>query len=163
MESESSILAQRRERLAQYINNVGKRNTPERLFVLEAAESLPPHFNAEQLCAAVAKNGNRLSLATIYNTLALLVECRILVRHNFFASSSVYELAPVRHHHLVCRSCGRIKDFRDTAFDNFMRGKRFTRFQPDGFSLTVFGICSTCARKAAKPVKNKNNNNHNIK
>lgn len=155
MESDSSTLTERRRLLAQYLAAAGKRNTPERIMVLEGAESLPPHFSADELCRAVAAAGNRLATATIYNTLALLVECNILVQHNFFQGCAVYEFAPVRHHHTVCRECGRVKDFRDTAFDAFMRRKRFATFEPEGFSLTVYGICSTCVRKAKKQNRKK--------
>ena len=60
------------------------------------------------------------------------------------------------HTHLICTTCGRVKEVKDTNFAAFMNARRFNAFNTDHYSLYVYGTCSSCARKSRR-VKAENN------
>ena len=83
---------------------IGKkhRKTPERYAILERVYSHDGHFNAELLYNAM-QSDYRVSLATVYNTLELLLECKLVVKHQFGDQIAQYEktFGTVMHNHLV--------------------------------------------------------------
>ena len=89
-----------------------------------------------------------MSRATLYNTIHLLVEAQLVRRHVFDGLQVQYEKAGnTPHSHLICTSCGKLKEVRDPNFIAFMNARKFTAFTTDYYSLYVYGTCSTCARK----------------
>ncbi len=144
--------------LAEYLERTGRRRTPERFAILDCALSLPGHFNSEQILNALEKDGKHVALATVYNTLELLVDCGVVIRHRFNDNCTTFEVAQTgtSHHHLICTRCGRVKESRDQSLLNYMELKRYPSFTPQYFSLTVYGVCSSCMRKMkAKTNKSK--------
>lgn len=142
--------------LSEYLERTHRRRTPERFTILSAAESLKGHFSVERLCRVLEKDGERIARATVYNTVEMFLEAGILASRCFDGSTTVYELAGEAHHHLVCSKCGRVKDVRDPALDEYLRTRRYSAFTPAQFSLTVHGVCSACARRAKAGTKKVN-------
>jgi Fur family ferric uptake transcriptional regulator len=92
-----------------------------------------------------------VSRATLYNTIQLLVEAQLVRRHVFEGLQVQYEKAGATpHSHLICTSCGKVKEVRDANFISYMNARKFTAFTTDFYSLYVYGTCSTCARKMKK-------------
>lgn len=134
--------------LAEYLRSNGKRCTPERYMVLASAEGMTGHFTVDELCARLEADNRRVAVATVYSTLQILAECGLVRRLRIDDDAMRYEVTPGNHHHLVCMRCGKIKDMRDPLLDEQLRSRRFSAFVPVQFSLSVYGICSACARKA---------------
>ena len=139
------------------------RQTPERLAILNGALEMPAHFSPADIARSLDKAGTRYSLTTVYTTLNLLVEAKILRRVTFDDRAALYERAPLLggnsrtrkpHHHLVCTSCGRISETRepDLPLDTIKTsiGKNAAGFEPAEISLTVYGLCARCVRQAAR-------------
>jgi Fur family ferric uptake transcriptional regulator len=111
--------------------------TPERRDILQHIFSAHTHFEVDDLHARLREAGHRVSKATVYRTVARLVECGIL-RSSVAPSGSTsafYELAygqATQHEHLECEQCGRVFEVTDPALLGHLR-----RISLDmGFELT---------------------------
>ena len=133
-----------------YLATHQHRKTPERYAILEQIYT-QGHFNAELLYNAMQKD-YRVSLATIYNTLDLLLECKLIVKHQFGDQLAQYEktFGTNIHHHLICTQCGKIKEFSDKNIKAAIQAKHFQTFQMSHYSLYIYGICSKCLKKKKK-------------
>ncbi len=134
------------ERFKGFLQEKKYFRTPERLLILEEVLRIKGHFTAEDLQKRLTDGRTRVAKATVYNTLPLLVESGILHGEVFSGLKTTYELSSEPHHHLVCRSCGAIKDIKDLNIDRIIKSRRFSGFSPEGFSLQVYGLCSKCKR-----------------
>lgn len=118
--------------------------------IVGRAMRLTGHFTIETLHAAVESDDYHISLATVYNTVQLMVDSGLVRRHSFSANKAEYErVNPVgsSHIHLVCTTCGKIKEVKRQDVANNLQAIKFTSFHADYVDLTVYGICSRCARK----------------
>jgi Fur family ferric uptake transcriptional regulator len=138
------------ETLTRYLKSSGKhRTTPERYAVLDAVLQSQGHFNAESLYYRMISNGVKISKATVYNTLELLLECGLVSKYRFAESISRYEKAfgIPHHHHMICLECGEIIEFVNDKLEriqNDMCGEK--EFTPQSSSLQIFGTCSKCKK-----------------
>ena len=92
------------------------------LLIAERALSMPGHFSATELWGALGERG--ASVTTVYRTLELLAEAGLVRRCNLAGTSgAIYEsyLGRRRHGHLVCRSCGRVIEFRSRDLEEELR------------------------------------------
>ena len=90
-----------------------------------------------------------MNQATVYRSLDVFVQAGIARRIDLKADFAYYELAdPQDHHHLVCRSCGRVEDFHGCDFPRLARhalarSKNFRTIEDH--SLELFGLCKACS------------------
>ena len=103
--------AQAREILDQYLESNLHRKTPERYAILDAVFSMRGHFTLEELGAALERKNFRVSRATLYNTIHLFLELRLVVRHSL-VDGTKYEASSSNenHVHQVCTVCGRVTE-----------------------------------------------------
>ena len=106
------------------------------------------HLSAEEVHRQLADNQSKVSLATIYRTLRLLVEMDFLQELELRDGGSRFELADeehIHHHHLVCVRCGRTEEFENEPVLQAGRDacKQFD-FELIDSSLNVRGICPAC-------------------
>ena len=91
------------------------------------------------------KNQNyRVSRATVYNTLELLVNCDLIVRHQFDQKLAQYEKSYgyKQHDHLICADCSKVIEFCDPRIQQIknMMGD-ILKFNITNHSLTLYGNC----------------------
>ncbi len=129
----------------EYLKKHQHRKTPERYAILERICQHEGHFDADLLYQSM-QSDYRVSLATIYNTLELLLSCRLIIKHQFGGQLAQYEKAfgNNTHHHLVCTNCGKVKEFSDKQMRTSIQNKKFAHFQSTHYSLYVYGLCSKC-------------------
>lgn len=155
-----------RQILTAYLEQSNHRRTPERYAILDAIYSINGHFSLEQLEHKLIEANFRVSRATLYNALRLFIALRLVVRHNFQAGT-MYEASynNVGHCHRVCTVCGKVVEVKSQEILNAVKQLHLTRFRPDGFSLCIYGICSSCQAKitrqksSAEKKKKQNKNN----
>ena len=124
--------------------------TPQRRLVLDLFEQLGSgsHLSAEEVHRQLVDQQSKVSLATIYRTLRLLVEMDFLQELELREGGSRFELADaehIHHHHLVCVRCGRTEEFESEAVLQAGRDAcdQFD-FELIDSSLNVRGICPDC-------------------
>ena len=98
-----------------FLQRRGRRQTQERFFVLEEIYATGDHIDADELYVRLKKRGHRVSRATVYNTLELLMDCDLVVRHQFGKGQAKYERAFSywQHDHLICMDCNELFEFCD--------------------------------------------------
>lgn len=124
----------------------GMRMTPQRAIIFEAIEKLVGHITAEDIFAEVQKVNAYISLATVYRTLELLQELKLITPTNLGGSQTYFALkGHGSHHHLVCLECGQIEEFSDTIFDPVRaRLDEQHGFQVHTDHMSIFGVCKSC-------------------
>lgn len=152
--------------LTHYLELNRFRKTPERYTVLDAVYSTPGHFTLDELGdKLVSEYHFPVSRATLYNTLKLFIELRLVIRHRL-QTTTKYEACYDNnsHSHLVCTMCGKVSEIQLPAVSEAIHSVRTQRFRKDGFTLYIYGICSTCnakmTRKATLEAKKKNLKNN---
>ena len=87
-----------------------------------------------------------VSRATLYNTLEVLVDSALIVRHQLMSQSVQYELRILAetHSHLICTKCGAIRELKDATLKKDVDGLKISRFSPEYHALYIYGVCSKC-------------------
>ncbi len=135
-----------KEELTSYLASKKLRKTPERFAILEQIYSLNEHFDVDTLYELMLKSGYRVSRATVYNTVDLLVECRLIIRHQFGANMAHYEKAynTESHHHLICTMCNKVEEVKDDELHNTIQEKKYNKFNLANYNLYMYGLCHKC-------------------
>lgn len=149
--------AQAREILDQYLESNLHRKTPERYAILDAVFSMRGHFTLDELGAALERKNFRVSRATLYNTIHLFLELRLVVRHSL-VDGTKYEASSCNenHVHQVCTVCGRVTEVQAPLVTAAINETRLQRFRKDAFVLYIYGVCSICQAKITRLRNNKN-------
>lgn len=117
--------------------------------VLEMVCQLPQPFTAQQLVSACEPE--RISVATVYNVLDLLVDAQVLhaTSRQRGKTNIEYELIVGSRNRMqvICLKCGRVTDVRDKAISRLVEDRKYANFNPQHFSLFVYGECKTCRVK----------------
>ena len=142
-----------RERFAAFLKERGQRRTPERVAILDALYATSDHIDADTLYARLLEDGVSVSRATVYNTLDVLIECDLAVRHQFGQQQAKFERAYAywQHDHLICVDCGEILEFCDPRLQEIQETVAdIYGFDVARHALTVYGHCRrlACPNKA---------------
>jgi len=136
------------EKFVKYLDENGKRRTPERFKILELVLAFNKNFSIEDLSHSVESQNFFVSKSTLYNTVDLFVQSGILRRVNIENGSCHYErVENVNYIHLKCEVCGKLKFVKDLNFMAYMNARKFVAFTTSYYNLMVYGICNDCARK----------------
>lgn len=123
--------------------------TSERKLLCEKLETIPDHFDAEEFYLKLRGDGVRVSRATLYRTLDLLVSAGYLRRLAIERGKARYERLEGKplHGHLVCSVCGRVIDFPLPDVEELRRkAMRRHGFRVEMPELTLAGKCRSCRK-----------------
>ena len=142
-----------RNRFCEHLAQRGLRRTRERLAILESLYDTKGHTDVEALYFRLKKEGHAISRATVYNTLHLLMDCDLVVRHQFSSNSAKYEASYRywQHDHLICMDCQRVLEFCDPRIQNIQDlVADIYQFEIKHHALNLYGHCrnENCASRS---------------
>lgn len=142
--------AREKQKFLQLLRERGQRVTSERLALFDEIFAQHRHIDAEELLAAMKQRGLKISRATVYRNLDLLVECGLARKQRLGRDRFQYEHihAGQQHDHLVCTGCGRVVEFVSPGIVA-LQGEicRAHGFVPSRHTLQISGLCNECARQ----------------
>ena len=139
-----SKLVQRAQKLfIQHLRENNLKVTQERLALLDEIFSSSEHLDADDLLARMKAKQRKVSRATVYRTLDLLVQCGLVRKSRLGREHYFYEkMEPGGgHHHMVCTVTGKIIEFWDSELDERLRRIcQEHKFRPSFISIQIQGL-----------------------
>jgi Fur family ferric uptake transcriptional regulator len=139
-----------------YLRSKGLKMTDPRRTMVRAALDQTGHFTAEDLHARLLREGERVSMATVYRALLLLEEAGIVEGRDFAPGQRRYEpmLRREHHDHMVCRDCGAVVEFQNERIEKIQEEVvRAHGFRIHSHVLNLYVTCDaardgrTCERR----------------
>jgi len=101
-----------REQIIEELVARGLKPTEQRVRIASVLMSAPQHLTAEQILAAVRASGERVSKATVYNTLKVFAQHGLVRQVHLDPERSVYDSTRAPHHHFHDLETGELRDIR---------------------------------------------------
>lgn len=137
----------------KYLAKRGLKLTSERQALFDELFARHEHFEADELLVRLRTKHKKISRATIYRTLDLLVDSGIVGRVRIGESGYRYERlrAGEHHDHLICNECGRVIEFFEPAIESLQDEvcEKYG-FLALSHSHQLRGICRQCRPRAAR-------------
>lgn len=139
------------ETLIAQLRALGGRVTPQRLAILKfLLASQGQHLTIEQIYEQVRREHPMISVATVYKTIAMLVEMGAIQSIGVIQGATCFDVNPRFHPHIVCSQCGRITDLPENDLSTWIEKIRTaTGYDEVTPEILFYGRCPECQKAAS--------------
>jgi Fur family transcriptional regulator, ferric uptake regulator len=122
--------------------------TNQRVEILNFLKDNFTHPTVEQVYEGVKKKLSRISKATVYQNLKFLAENGMVQEVNIKGVSR-FEPNLEPHHHIICKNCGKIIDFKSKELTDYSLklAKKLKQMKIDSANTNFYGLCEKCSNK----------------
>lgn len=133
--------------LVNSLRGQGFRITPQRIAIVEYLLKTDDHPSAEHIHKIVQKKYPMVSLSTVYKTLDLLREKK-LVNEIKVEGEARFDAHTDEHINLVCMNCGKIEDIDEDSLKEIQtKVARKSKYMILKSNFELFGYCNNCKSK----------------
>jgi Fur family ferric uptake transcriptional regulator len=134
---------------SEYLKSRKLRHTTERDAIFSKICRTKDLFTLDTIWKQLESDKFHVSRASIYNTIELLLDAKIVVRHQFTSTIIQYELKCIaeQYHHIICTSCETVSKIRNDKINDHFSGYKIPKFTSEYYTLYFYGTCSKCKYK----------------
>jgi len=134
----------------EFLEKKGLKFTKERVAILKEVFSNHGHFDLDDLLIKMRRKGVRVSKASIYRTLPLLLECGLVEQVERVDKHAHYEhtFGHGHHDHLICIKCGKVIALFSEKLERLQENLcKKENFRSVTHTLEIKGYCTKCNAK----------------
>lgn len=134
---------------SEYLEENGLRKTPERFAILEQVYNSEDHFDVDSLYIRMKNENFRISRATVYNTIEVLLKCNLIRKHQFGDDKAHYEKSFFyrQHDHIILTDTQEVVEFCDPRIESIKKTiEEVFNITVDRHSLYFYGTRNTEAK-----------------
>jgi len=137
-------------RLSKIFKEKGLKLTPQRIAVYDYLMSTKEHPSAEIIYHDLIKEFPSMSLATVYKSLKVLCDARLVQELNLGEGNFRYDALVEEHPHVQCTICSRVEDILGVPMTLINQEiDKHTDYTIQRNKLYFYGVCRSCQAKEA--------------
>lgn len=117
----------------EFLSKSGQKYTSQRKHVVNEVFKIHDHFEIENFIGILRLRNIKVARATVYSTIKLLLECKLIRKVRLGKGDIVYEhiYGHDHHDHIICLDCDKVIEIHDDVIEN----RQIKICEKFGFSL----------------------------